>query len=68
MAWSMAGISVGVVFTILLLLVAVLYVFSYIAAGKAAKSEEAAKPKVITGAEYIKSSRPTSRLRRISTR
>ena len=33
----------------------VLYCFSYIAAGKAAKAEEAAKPKVLTGAEYIKS-------------
>ena len=55
MAWSMAGISVGVVFTILILLVLVLYIFSYIAAGKAAKAEEAAKPKVLTGAEYIKS-------------
>lgn len=55
MAWSMAGISVGVVFTILILLVLVLYCFSYIAAGKAAKAEEAAKPKVLTGAEYVKS-------------
>ena len=55
MAWSMAGISVGVVFSILILLVLVLYLFSAVATGKAAKTEEAAKPKVLTGAEYIKS-------------
>lgn len=55
MAWGMAGISVGVVFTILVLLVCVLYVFSAVAAGKAMKAEAAAKPKVLTGAEYIKS-------------
>ena len=54
-AWGMAGISVGVVFTILVLLVVVLYFFSKVAAGKAAKAEESAKPKVLTGAEYIKS-------------
>ncbi len=50
----MAGISVGVVFTILILLVCVLYIFSAIAAGKSAKAQEAAKPKVLTGAEYVK--------------
>mgnify|MGYP002626011785 CR=1 FL=1 len=55
LAWGMAGISVGVVFSILLLLVLVLYVFSYFAAGSAAKAAEAAKPKVLTGAEYVKS-------------
>ena len=55
MAWSIAGISVGVVFTILVLLVLVLTIFSYVAAGKTAKAAEAAKPKVLTGAEYIKS-------------
>ncbi len=54
-AWGMAGISVGVVFTILLLLVCVLYIFSAVAAGKAAKAEESTKPKVLTGAEYVKS-------------
>ena len=51
----MAGISVGVVFTILLLLVCVLYIFSAVAKGSATKVEAAAKPKVLTGAEYIKS-------------
>ncbi len=55
LAWGMAGISVGVVFTILLLLVGVLYVFNIVAAGKEAKASEAAKPKVLTGAEYVKS-------------
>ncbi len=55
MAWGMAGISVGVVFTILVLLVCVLYVFSAMAAGKAAKAKEESKPKVLTGAEFIKS-------------
>lgn len=55
LAWGMAGISVGVVFTILLLLVCVLYIFSAVAKGSAAKVEAAAKPKVLTGAEYIKS-------------
>ena len=51
----MAGISVGVVFTILILLVLVLYVFHFVAADKAVKAAEASKPKVLTGAEYIKS-------------
>ncbi|MBQ7442955.1 MAG: OadG family protein [Bacteroidaceae bacterium] len=54
-AWGMAGISVGVVFAILILLVGVLYVFSAVASGKAAKEADAAKPKVVTGANYIKS-------------
>ena len=54
-AWSIAGISVGVVFAILLLLVCVLYIFSFVAAGKSAKAAEAAKPKVLTGADYVKS-------------
>jgi len=54
-AWTMAGVSVGVVFSLLILLVLVLYVFNFVAAGKAAKAEVAAKPKVLTGAEYIKS-------------
>ena len=40
MAWSIAGISVGVVFTILVLLVLVLTIFSYVAAGKTAKAAE----------------------------
>ena len=55
LAWGMAGISVGVVFTILLLLVCVLYVFSAVAKGSTAKAEAAAKPKVLTGAEFVKS-------------
>ena len=55
LAWGMAGISVGVVFAILILLVGVLYVFHFVAAGNEAKAAEAAKPKVLTGAEYIKS-------------
>ena len=54
-AWMMAGISVGVVFTILILLVGVLYVFSAVAKGTQAKAAVVAKPKVLTGAEYIKS-------------
>lgn len=33
-AWTMAGISVGVVFSILVVLVLVLVVFSYVAQGK----------------------------------
>ena len=45
----------GVVFAILVLLVLVLYVFSFVAAGKSAKAAETAKPKVLTGAEYVKS-------------
>ena len=48
----MAGISVGVVFTILVLLVLVLYIFNFMAAPKQVAT---AKPKVLTGAEYIKS-------------
>lgn len=36
-AWTMAGISVGVVFTILLLLVCVLVIFSLVAQGKKEK-------------------------------
>lgn len=36
-AWTMAGISVAVVFIILVLLVAVLYVFSLVAKGDAKK-------------------------------
>ena len=55
LAWGMAGISVGVVFSILILLVLVLYIFSAVAKGAAAKAESAAKPKVLTGAEYVKS-------------
>ena len=55
LAWGMAGISVGVVFTILILLVCVLYVFSAVAKGSTAKAEAAAKPKVLTGAEYVRS-------------
>ena len=55
LAWGMAGISVGVVFSILILLVGVLYVFSWVATRKAVKAETAAKPKVLTGAEYVKS-------------
>ena len=55
MAWAIAGISMGVVFAILVLLVLVLYIFSYVAAGKSEKAAEAAKPKVLTGAEYVKS-------------
>ncbi|MBR4534337.1 MAG: OadG family protein [Bacteroidaceae bacterium] len=55
LAWGMAGISVGVVFTILVLLVCVLYIFSALAKGSAAKVETVAKPKVLTGAEYVKS-------------
>ena len=55
LAWGMAGISVGVVFSILLLLVCVLYVFSAVAKGSTAKAEAAAKPKVLTGAEFVKS-------------
>ena len=55
LAWGIAGISVGVVFAILILLVGVLYVFHFVAAGKEAKAAEAAKPKVLTGAEYVKS-------------
>jgi len=55
LAWGMAGISVCVVFSILVLLVLVLYVFSYVTAGTAAKTAEASKPKVLTGAEYVKS-------------
>ena len=51
----MAGVSVGVVFSLLILLVVVLYVFNFVAADKASKAEGAAKPKVLTGAEYIKS-------------
>ena len=51
----MAGISVGVVFTILLLLVCVLYIFSAVAKGSTVKAETAAKPKVLTGAEFVKS-------------
>lgn len=51
----MAGISVGVVFAILILLVLVLYVFHFVAAGTAAKTESAAKPKVLTGADFVKS-------------
>ena len=51
----MAGISVGVVFTILILLVGVLYIFSAVAKGTAAKGAAAAQPKVLTGAEYVKS-------------
>ena len=48
-AWSMAGISVGVVFTILLLLVCVLAIFSYVAQGKkvkpaVAKAAETGRP------------------------
>ena len=54
-AWSIAGISVGVVFTILCLLVLVLYIFSAVAAGKTAKAAVEAKPKVLTGAEFVKS-------------
>ena len=54
LAWGMAGISVGVVFTILILLVCVLYIFSAVAKGATAKAEAAAKPKVLTGAEYVK--------------
>ena len=49
LAWGMAGISVGVVFTILLLLVCVLYIFSAVAKGSAAKVEAAAKPKLHPG-------------------
>lgn len=55
LAWGMAGISVGVVFTILVLLVCVLYIFSALAKGSVAKVETVAKPKVLTGAEYVKS-------------
>ena len=55
LAWGMAGISVGVVFTILILLVGVLYIFSAVAKGTAAKGAAAAQPKVLTGAEYVKS-------------
>jgi Na+-transporting methylmalonyl-CoA/oxaloacetate decarboxylase gamma subunit len=55
LAWGMAGISVGVVFAILILLVLVLYVFHFVAAGTAAKTESAAKPKVLTGADFVKS-------------
>ena len=51
-AWTMAGISVGVVFIILILLVLVLYVFNFVAAPK---QDAPAKPKVLTGAEYVKS-------------
>lgn len=54
-AWSIAGISVAVVFTILVLLVLVLYVFHLVAAGDSAKAEKTAKPKVLTGAEFVKS-------------
>ncbi|MBR1682409.1 MAG: OadG family protein [Bacteroidaceae bacterium] len=55
LAWGMAGISVGVVFAILVLLVGVLYIFSAVAKGASAKADAAAKPKVLTGAEYVKS-------------
>ncbi len=55
LAWGMAGISVGVVFAILVLLVGVLYVFSAVAKGATAKAEAPAKPKVLTGAEFVKS-------------
>lgn len=41
-AWTMAGISVGVVFTILVLLVLVLMVFSVVAQGKTEKPAVAA--------------------------
>ncbi|MBQ8050207.1 MAG: OadG family protein [Bacteroidaceae bacterium] len=43
-AWSMAGISVGVVFSILVLLVLILQVFSLVAAGKKVKPQAAAAP------------------------
>ena len=55
MAWGIAGISIGVVFAILILLVCVLYIFHFIAAGNEAKAAKAAKPKVLTGAEFVKS-------------
>ena len=55
LAWGMAGISVGVVFAILILLVGVLYVFSLVFAAKSAPGETAAKKKVLTGAEFVKS-------------
>jgi len=55
LAWGMAGISVGVVFCILLLLVGVLYVFNFVAASSQAKAAEAAKPKVLTGVDYVRS-------------
>ena len=43
-AWTMAGISVGVVFTILVLLVLVLCVFSYVASGKTEKPASTTAP------------------------
>ena len=44
-AWAMAGISVGVVFSILVILVLVLMAFSYVAQDKAQKPVAAAAPK-----------------------
>lgn len=41
-AWTMAGISVGVVFAILVLLVVILQIFSVVAAGKTVKPAVAA--------------------------
>ncbi len=43
-AWTMAGISVGVVFAILVLLVCVLTVFSIVAQGKKVKPAAVAAP------------------------
>ena len=43
-AWTMAGISVGVVFSILVLLVVILQVFSLVAAGKKVKPTAVAAP------------------------
>ncbi|MBQ8969547.1 MAG: OadG family protein [Bacteroidaceae bacterium] len=50
-AWTMAGISVGVVFSILVLLVIVLQLFSAVASGNgAAKPAVAAAPPISGGA------------------
>ena len=54
-AWGMAGISVCVVFSILVLLVGVLYIFSAVATSTQARTAAAVKPKVLTGADYVKS-------------
>lgn len=41
MAWTIAGVSMGIVFTILLLLVLILSVFNWLAKGKATPSAAA---------------------------
>lgn len=42
MAWTIAGVSMGIVFVILLLLVLILSVFNWLAGGKAAPAAPAA--------------------------